>query len=128
MSWRRSAVLVWAVLSLFLVIAHWPDIMALSLSDADDNLRLMQVRALLAGQGWFDLTQYRLDPPRGADLHWSRLVDLPIATIILVAQPFVGTGTAEKLAVAVAPLATTPLRFSERRKRNLATVSSFVGG
>ena len=104
MSWRRSAVLVWAVLSLFLIIAHWPDIMALSLSDADDNLRLMQVRALLAGQGWFDLTQYRLDPPHGADLHWSRLVDLPIATIILIAQPFVGTGTAEKLAVAVAPL------------------------
>ncbi len=104
MNWRRSAVLVWAVLSLLLIIARWPDIMALSLSDADDNLRLMQVRALLDGQDWFDLRQYRLDPSGGADLHWSRLVDLPIAAIILMAQPFVGTDAAEKLAVAVAPL------------------------
>jgi hypothetical protein len=103
-SWQRSAVLFWASISVILLIARWPDIAALSLSDADDNLRLMQVRALLDGQSWFDLRQYRLDPAGGADMHWSRLVDLPIAALILLAQPFVGIVAAEKFAVALAPL------------------------
>jgi hypothetical protein len=48
-------------------------------SDTDDNLRMMQVRDLMRGQDWYDLRQYRLNPPFGADIHWSRLVDLPIA-------------------------------------------------
>jgi hypothetical protein len=29
----------------------------------DDAMRLVEVRDLLAGQGWLDMTQYRLDPP-----------------------------------------------------------------
>src|ERR1700751_5814482 len=29
----------------------------------DDAMRLVEVRDLLAGQSWFDLTQHRLDPP-----------------------------------------------------------------
>ncbi|HEX8449257.1 MAG TPA: AcrB/AcrD/AcrF family protein, partial [Allosphingosinicella sp.] len=60
--------------------------------------------ALIAGQGWFDLRQHRLNPPFGADIHWSRLVDLPIAGIKLALAPFVGGPVAEKAAVAVAPL------------------------
>jgi hypothetical protein len=65
---------------------------------------MMQVRGLLAGQDWFDLRQYRLDPPFGANVHWSRLVDLPIAGIMLVLRPLVGGPLAEKAAVAIAPL------------------------
>src|SRR3546814_6750370 len=64
----------------------------------------MQVRALLGGQDWFDLRQYRLDPPFGANIHWSRLADLPIAAIILALKPLVGGAVAERVAVAVAPL------------------------
>ena len=45
----------------------------------DDAMRLVEVRDLLAGQGWFDLTQYRLSPPGGVAMHWSRLVDVPLA-------------------------------------------------
>ncbi|MEO7178837.1 MAG: AcrB/AcrD/AcrF family protein, partial [Allosphingosinicella sp.] len=70
----------------------------------DDNMRIMQVRALLSGQDWFDLRQHRLNPPFGADIHWSRLVDLPIAGIKLALAPFVGGPAAEKTAVAIAPL------------------------
>ncbi|MEX0860933.1 MAG: hypothetical protein WD017_08395, partial [Cucumibacter sp.] len=60
------------------------------LGDTDDALRLVQVRDLLAGQSWFDTTQYRLNPPDGASVHWSRLVDAPIAGIILALRPFLG--------------------------------------
>ena len=49
---------------------------------------MMQVRALLHGQDWFDLRQYRLNPPFGANIHWSRLVDLPLAGLILLLRPF----------------------------------------
>jgi hypothetical protein len=37
----------------------------------DDAMRLVEVRDLLAGQAWFDLTQHRLDPPQGSLMHWS---------------------------------------------------------
>lgn len=51
-------------------------------SDPDDAMRLVEVRAWLAGQSWYDLTVPRLDPPTGASMHWSRLVDVPNAFLI----------------------------------------------
>ncbi len=53
--------------------------------DGPDNwMRLFQVRDLIGGQAWFDVTQYRIDPPHGASMHWSRLVDLPLAALALL--------------------------------------------
>jgi len=49
---------------------------------ADDWTRLLQVRAMLDGQSWWDVTQYRMNPPDGFSMHWSRLVDLPLALAI----------------------------------------------
>ncbi|HRX72728.1 MAG TPA: hypothetical protein P5341_01355 [Hyphomonas sp.] len=46
--------------------------------DGDDVMRLVQIRDLLAGQGWFDLHQYRLGPHGGTLMHWSRIPDIPI--------------------------------------------------
>jgi hypothetical protein len=60
----------------------------------DDAMRLVQVRDLIGGQGWFDLLQHRLDPP-GASMHWSRVVDVPLAGLILLLRPLVGTHGAE---------------------------------
>lgn len=53
-----------------------------SKGDNDSVLRLVQVRDLLAGQGWFDPTQYRMGLEGGFEMHWSRLVDLPIALLV----------------------------------------------
>lgn len=72
--------------------------------DPDAMMRLAEVRDLLAGQGWFDLTQYRLDPPGGVLMHWSRFVDAPIAALIIAATPFVGRASAELFAVNLWPL------------------------
>jgi hypothetical protein len=63
------------------------------IADTDDAMRLVTVRDLLGGQGWFDNVQHRMNTPYGAELHWSRLVDLPIAALFLLLQPFAGTGT-----------------------------------
>lgn len=58
--------------------------------DSDDAMRLNEVHDFLGGQGWFDLVQYRLNTPYGASMHWSRLVDLPEATLLFLLRPFAG--------------------------------------
>lgn len=102
--WRWGVAVVWLTLAAILLTINQPDIAALALGDTDDNMRLAQVRALLAGQGWYDLIQYRLAPPVGANIHWSRLADLPIAGLILLLRPLLGTALGEQWAVALAPL------------------------
>ncbi len=70
----------------------------------DDLMRLVQVRNFLAGQGWYDVTQYRLGLEGGTVLHWSRLIDLPIAGLILFFDLFMSSKNAEITAGAVWPL------------------------
>ncbi len=102
--WLRLTLLAWLGIAIWYVWQRWAAIHWLSLGDTDDNMRLMQVRALLNGQRWFDLRDYRLNPPGGFDIHWSRLVDLPIAALIVLLRPFVGVAEAERLACGIAPL------------------------
>lgn len=104
LDWRWWWLIAWAGFAVWLLAYKWAAIHWFALSDTDDNMRISQVRALLKGQDWYDLRQYKLNPPVGFDMHWSRLVDLPIAGLILAAKPFVGGALAEKFAVAVAPL------------------------
>ena len=102
--WLLWLTLLWLVVAALMLADRWNAIRWFSLGDTDDNVRFAQVRDLLAGQGWYDLRQYALDPPRGANIHWSRLVDLPIAAIILIVKPWFGTVIANKAAVALAPM------------------------
>ena len=102
--WKLVVLLVWLSFCCWLVYGAWNNIRWFALGDTDDNMRIMQVRALLHGQGWYDLRNYRMNPPFGANIHWSRLVDLPIAGLILGLRPFLGGAGAERWAVAIAPM------------------------
>ena len=102
--WVRLVLIAWGAVALWFLVDRWGAIRWLALGDTDDNMRLMQVRAWLNGQGWYDLRQYRLDPPRGFDIHWSRIVDLPLAGLILFFRLFTSDAWAERLACGVAPL------------------------
>jgi len=102
--WWQLLLIAWAGVVAWQLYSHWPQLHWLVLRDTDDNMRLMQVRALLNGQGWYDLRQYRLNPPLGADIHWSRIVDLPIAGLILALKPLVGGPWAERIACGLGPL------------------------
>lgn len=100
----RIALLVWAAMSLIAIAVQWHAIGALDLSDTDDAMRMAQVRDLIAGQGWWDPTQYRVNPAGGGVLmHWSRIVDAPIAAGILLLKPFVGPAMAERIVMALWP-------------------------
>jgi len=101
--WRWWVLLFWLGFAAYLCVANgrWGLIQGFSLGDTDDNMRMMQVRGLLEGQGWYDLRQHRM---AGSNIHWSRLVDLPIAGLKLLFAPFFGGRIAETIAITVAPV------------------------
>ena len=76
-------------------------------ADNDDVMRLVMVRDLLSGQGWFDTTQYRLGLEGGTLMHWSRFIDLPIANLISFFSLFAGQRQAEAIALTIWPLLLT---------------------
>ena len=64
-----------ALLSLGMHVLRGLPSLAASSGDNDSLLRLVEVRDLIAGQGWFDLHQYRMGLPDEFSMHWSRLVE-----------------------------------------------------
>lgn len=94
----KFLLLLWAVAAFSLCLTS-----GINSPSTDDAMRLVEVRDLLAGQGWFDMTQYRLDPPAGVAMHWSRLIDLPLALMIKAGSMFASAAVAEQIALVVWP-------------------------
>ncbi len=69
-------------MALAMVWKYSPDPWLAEPPDPDSLLRLVQVRDLMAGQAWSDPVQYRLGGDGGLAMHWSRLVDAPIAAVV----------------------------------------------
>lgn len=89
-------------------------------ADTDDAMRMVMVRDFINGQAWYDLTAHRLNTPFGAEIHWSRLVDLPLAALVLAVTPFLGADMAMVAAGYVWPMLLLALllwlsaRFAQR--------------
>jgi hypothetical protein len=102
----------------------------------DDAMRLVEVRDLIGGQGWFELFQYRMDPPGGTSMHWSRLIDAPLAALILLLKPLLGMHRAEAVtlyfwpallfAIALALIAAIAAQMSNGTKAQLAAAALAV--
>lgn len=104
---RFPAVLgIWLLVIMILLVISTPSIMAMRFPDPDDLLRLLQVRDWLAGQDWYDVRQYRMNAPEGAPMHWSRLVDIPLAIVITILTPLLGSSLAEIGALIIVPVIT----------------------
>ena len=106
-TWQDGAV--WAAVVLLIAYSVLrPISVALGAGDIgpddpfDDIMRLMQVRDWMGGQSWFDTDQNRLGV-EGTRMHWSRLVDVPIAALALLIEPFAGRERALLLAATVWP-------------------------
>src|SRR6476619_5613429 len=137
-NWKLVTFLCWLGFCGWMIFDSWAKIRGFGLGDTDDNMRIMQVRALLHGQGWYDLRDYRMNPPFGANIHWSRLVDLPIAGLILALRPLLGGPAAERWAVGIAPLlpyllllfslALTSRRLIDKRAYPVAFLALFFAG
>jgi len=102
----RSLFAIWLLSALLIFGATLSNVASWRMGDADDYLRLVQVRDLIAGQGWWDVTQYRMNMPDGGPVHWSRLVDIPLALVVILLTPLLGQTLAEQSAITLVPLAT----------------------
>lgn len=98
--------LVWLFTCLVLSALHFYNENAWIGIDNDDAMRMVQIRDLIAGQGWFDMWQYRLGPDGGTSMHWSRLIDAPIALLVLLFSLLLSATAAEQTAVFFWPLLT----------------------
>lgn len=70
--------------------------------DPDDAMRVLQLRDLLEGAGWWDLRQARLGIG-GTEMHWSRLADLPYLLVAGPLSPLLGVERALVVAGTVVP-------------------------
>lgn len=102
----RTVLPAWIFTAIIIVVVGWRHLVDIHFPDPDDVLRMVQVRDWLNGQAWFDVTQHRMNVPDGAPMHWSRLVDLPIALVLLLLRPVLGYKQAEIGAAIVVPLTT----------------------
>jgi hypothetical protein len=75
-----------------LAIQYWA---AMPIHDTDDAMRLVIVRDLVGGRGWYDQAIARLDPPQGVWLHWSRLLDGGIAGMMIALRQLLSPAAAE---------------------------------
>lgn len=71
----------------------------------DDATRTVQVRDWMAGQAWFDLSVHRMGLPQGLVSHWSRIVDVPVASLIRLFALALPADLAERAARIAYPLA-----------------------
>jgi hypothetical protein len=95
--------LAWVLIAAQLLTQYWIAT-ADTLFDSDDAMRLVQLRGLLAGHGWFNLHEARIDPPVGYDSHWSRLIDAGLTGLLLLFRCFADGAMAERLMRATWPL------------------------
>jgi hypothetical protein len=115
-----TALIFWTAFAAAVVFVRMTNPAVFAAQDPDSLFRLVQVRDLIAGQDWFDLVQHRLDPPEGSLLHWSRVVDLPILSLILLGNLF-GDGEAFMLTA-------WPLLLFLGMMTSIAYVATALGG
>ncbi len=89
------------LLTIAWTIKDWAALRLLRLPDNDDMMRIAEIRDWIGGQRFDDLMQYRLGPPGGASMHWSRLADAVPAAMVVALTPLLGTHAAE-LAMVIA--------------------------
>ena len=95
----------WGLAALILVAGFGPAAINQDFAEPDNAMRLVRIRDMLGGQGWFDSVQQRLNPPDGTPMHWAQWIDALLAAPIAMLAPMIGQANAE-IAVAFAwPLA-----------------------
>ncbi|MEM8537647.1 MAG: hypothetical protein AAGF56_07275, partial [Pseudomonadota bacterium] len=75
----------------------------LAILDNDTVMRLVMIRDWLAGQDWFDTRAYRLVPPDGVLMHWSRYIDAAIGGLIVALSTFLAPDVAQTAAMVIWP-------------------------
>ena len=80
--------------------------------ESDDMMRLLQVRDWLAGQSWGDLRQSRIGPDQSFVMHWTRVIDAPIAGLLLLLSTVLAPESAESWTRVLFPAACLALALA----------------
>lgn len=99
-----AALIIGAVICALIAAFCWATILDYEFQDPDDALRYVEARSFANGQGWFDVSQHRVNVPYGGPMHWSRIVDLPLSGLMLLFRPLFGSVIADQIALAIVPL------------------------
>ncbi len=94
---------VWLIAITAVLVAGLTPLSTGELAGSDDYMRFVRVFAWLDGAGWYDQVIARLNAPYGANVPWSRIVDIPLAGIVAVLSPLVGRTDAAMVAATIVP-------------------------
>ena len=84
----------WALAALILIVGAGAAAFNQDFSEPDNAMRLVRIRDMLAGQGWFDSVQHRLGAADGMPMHWAQWIDAAIAAPIFLLAPLTEIGRA----------------------------------
>nr|HPN04927.1 hypothetical protein [Hyphomonadaceae bacterium] len=94
----------WGLAAVVLVVGYGASALQQSFSEPDNAMRLVRIRDMLAGQGWFDSVQHRLSPPAGVPMHWAQWIDGLLAAPVFLLTPLIGQQAAEIVVAFAWPL------------------------
>ncbi len=94
----------WGLAALILIAGSGAAALSQDFAEPDNAMRLVRIRDMLAGQGWFDSVQQRLNPPDGTPMHWAQWIDALLAAPIALLAPLAGQANAEIAVAFVWPL------------------------
>lgn len=100
----KAWLLGWALAAAAMILGFGDAALKQQFAEPDNAMRLVGVRDFLAGQGWFDTVQQRLNPPEGVAMHWARWIDFAIAAPIWLLTPLLGATSAEIVVAFAWPL------------------------
>jgi hypothetical protein len=94
----------WALAALILIVGSGAAALNQNFAEPDNAMRLVRIRDMLAGQGWFDSVQHRLNPPEGTPMHWAQWIDAAIAAPLFLLKMVIGQQAAEIAMAFIWPL------------------------
>jgi hypothetical protein len=98
---RIAWIVGWAAAAAILIVGYGAAALSQDFGEPDNAMRLVRIRDMLGGQGWFDNIQQRLNAPDGTPMHWAQWIDALLAAPIALLTPLIGQAAAE-IAVAFA--------------------------
>ena len=107
--------IVWLYVAFACSVYRHGGVFAGHLSGFDDHVRMTEILNWINGAGWYDRTIMRANMPEGFTTIWVRLVDIPTAAVIVLAQFFTDQRTAALIASVIVPFAELGLLFPVAR-------------
>lgn len=100
----KLVLIIWSLCAIYLSISHWDIVTSLHFSDNDDFMRFHQYREWLKNGNWYLEPIPQFSPNNQLIMHWSRLVDIPLALFASFFSLFFELPTAFAITNTLVPL------------------------